>query len=93
MTVRNDYTPQQPPDNSTTNNPGHAWFILTAQLYDNKGIQIDAPFFPPGTHPNYDEVGLDSGEIKSVDIYMATANHDIDHYAIIFGWLGSKPVT
>ncbi|MGA3059605.1 MAG: hypothetical protein ABSD92_04460 [Candidatus Bathyarchaeia archaeon] len=30
VTVRNDYTPQQPPPNSLTqNNTGYAWFILS----------------------------------------------------------------
>lgn len=49
VTVRNDYTSQQPPPNNfTESSSGEAWFILIAKLYDKNGTQINAQeFIPP----------------------------------------------
>lgn len=93
VTVRNDYTSQQPPPNNfTESSSGEAWFILIAKLYDKNGAQINAQeFIPPQEHPNYNQVGLNSGETTSLNIYMDTTNHDVDHYSLVFGYLGSIP--
>jgi hypothetical protein len=93
VTVRNDYTAQQPvPDNAFANNSGLAWFILTAKLYDKNGIMIDSQsLLPPDSFPNYNQVSLVSGETLSLNIYMATARRDVDHYDLGFGYLGAIP--
>ncbi len=94
VTVRNDYTPQQPPPNNPTQeNNGYAWFILIAKEYDKNSTQINAQeFIPPDSHPNYNQQGLSSGETLSFNIYMTTTQqHDVDHYELEFGWLGAFP--
>jgi len=91
ITVRNDYTPQNPVDNEA-HMTGYAWFILFAQLYDKNGNQIEAwQYMPPNSHPNYNQQGLQSGETTSLTINMATTSHNVDHYSLVFGWLGSFP--
>ena len=92
LTVRNDYTSQNPVGNERDNTEGFAWFILVAKLYDKNGNQINAQAFtPPGKMHNYNQQGLHSGETTSFTVTMATASHDIDHYILVFGWLGSYP--
>ncbi len=91
LSVRNDYTLQNPVDNET-GTQGYTWFILYTKLYDKNGNQISAqPFIPSGQHPNYNQQSLSVGETASLDVLMATTSHDIDHYTLTFGWLGSFP--
>jgi hypothetical protein len=93
VTVRNDYTAQQPvPDNTMVNDSGLAWFILTAKLYDKNGTMIDSQsLLPPSSHPNYDQVSLVSGGTFSLNINMATTRRDVDRYDLDFGYLGALP--
>lgn len=94
LTVRNDYTAQNPVDNQTNapNTQGYAWFILYAKLYDKNGNQIDAQvFLPSGAFLNFNQQGLDSGETISLTINMITTSHDVDHYTLVFEYLGSLP--
>jgi hypothetical protein len=94
VTVRNDYTGQQPaPGTVIANSSGLAWFILTAGLYDKNGVVIDSQYLlPPGFHPpNYYQVSLVSGGTLSLNIYMGTARRDVDHYDLGFAYIGSLP--
>ena len=50
LTVRNDYTPQNPVDNERDSR-GAVNFILYARLYDRNGNQIPAQVFNPGLPP------------------------------------------
>ena len=95
VTVRNDYTPQQPPPNNfnSANSTGKAFFILHANLYDKNGTQINSrEFIPPQLHPDYNQVDVSSGETVSLSVYMATPSHEVDHYIMVFGYLGALPV-
>jgi hypothetical protein len=91
LSVRNDYTLQHPVDNETVMQ-GYTWFILYAKLYDKNGNQISSqPFIPSGQIPSYNQQSLSVNETASLDVSMATTSHDVDHYTLAFGWLGSFP--
>jgi len=94
VTVRNDYTAQQPPPNqlSGINSTGEAWIILAADLYEKNSVQIRSGLYTSsGVPPNYFQVGLNSGQTTSLTIYMETNNRDVEHYTLILGWLGAFP--
>ncbi|HLE75449.1 MAG TPA: hypothetical protein VI864_05330 [Candidatus Bathyarchaeia archaeon] len=96
VTVRNDYNAQQPvPDvlfGEYANNTGFAWLILNAELYDKNGTRIDSQRLrPPIVGFNYNQVGLDSGETLSLDMYMETTRQDVAHYDLYFSYLGATP--
>lgn len=92
VTVRNDYTAQQPVPDHIANNSGLAWFGLTAELYDKNGAIIDSQSLrPPDSFPNYWQVSLASGETLSLNLYMATTRRDVDHYDLDVGYLGALP--
>ncbi len=91
VTIRNDYTPQNPPDDLTANSTGYVNLLLAAYLYDANGNQISAQRFTFGYPPSYGEIGLESGETTELDVYMATSARNVDHYALVFSWLGSIP--
>ena len=88
VTIRNDYTPQQPPPNTIPPNDNVTWFILYAHLYNKEGAQINStvytPIGPPGL---YWQVSLNDGQNTSLTIYMATNSRDVDHYTLWFGYL------
>jgi hypothetical protein len=91
LSIRNDYTSQQPPDNETANSTGTAWLLVAAKLYDKDGGQISAQRFTFGYPPSYGEISLGSGETAELDVVMATSSRNVDHYVLVFGWLGSFP--
>jgi hypothetical protein len=92
VTVRNDYTAQQPVPDHIANNSGLAWFGLTAKLYDKNGAIIDSQSLrPPDSFPTYWQVSLASGETLSLNIYMATTRRDVDHYDLDVGYLSDIP--
>jgi hypothetical protein len=96
LTVRNDYTAQQPPPNPLGWNitDARAYFILLANLYDKNGVQINSHEYSSQAEPdNYFQVSLSSNKITSLTIYMVTSNRDVDHYTLVFGWLGATPAT
>ena len=91
-TIRNDYTPQQPVDNSYNNSQGTAWFIMYAKLYDKNGNQIQSQsYIPPNGHPNSNQQNIASNETKTLSILMVTSNRNIDHYTLAFGHIGTFP--
>ena len=91
-TIRNDYTPQQPVDNSYNNSQGTAWFIMYAKLYDKNGNQIQSQsYIPPNGHPNSNQQNISSNETKTLSILMVTSNRNIDHYTLAFGHIGTFP--
>ncbi len=95
VTVRSDYTPQNPPDNSSHVNTGSAFFILNAKAYDNNNTEIETQrYIPPHGIPSYNQQGLGSGETLTYNIYLTVTQqrNDIDHYDLYFDYLGSYPV-
>ena len=91
VTVRNDYNPENPLPLSTDN---HAFIFLTATLY-SQNVTIKAKDVSP-TNPQVGPfltafVGLNSGETASVEIWMATANRNVDHYEINLDVFGIAP--
>jgi hypothetical protein len=91
VTVRNDYNPENPLPLSTDN---HAFIFLTATLY-SKNVTIKAKDVSP-TNPEVGPfltafVGLNSGDTASVEVWMATANRNIDHYEINLDVFGIPP--
>ncbi len=93
VTVRSDYTLQQPPPNTYPPEVNVTYFILYAKLYDIKGAQINSTLYTPSGPPSlYWQVFLNDGQTTSLTIYMATNNRDVDHYTLTFGYLGGIPV-
>ena len=91
VTVRNDYNPENPLPLSTNN---QAFIFLTATLY-SQNVTIKAKDVSP-TNPQVGPfltafVGLNSGETASVEVWMATANRNIDHYEINLDVFGIPP--
>jgi len=91
VTVRNDYSPENPLPLSTDN---HAFIFLTATLY-SQNVTIKAKDVSP-TNPQVGPfltafVGLNSGETASVEIWMATANRNVNHYEINLDVFGIAP--
>ncbi len=94
VTVRSDYTVENPPDNLSSVNTGAAFFILTANLYDKSNNTIEAQrYIPPHSIPSYNQQNLGSGDTLTYDIYLTVTQqrHDIDHYDLVFDYLGSIP--
>ena len=96
VTVRNDYSPENPlPDHNIFNfsNPSASAF-LTAQIFNNQG-QISAtdvtPPYPPIPYPGAFVFNLESGNSTTVTIYLATNHQDIDRFEIILEYVGSVP--
>ncbi len=92
VTIRNDYTAQQPVDNFYNGSQGLVWFILSPQLFDKNGNQIQSQWYiPPNGHPNWNQQDILSNETKTLTINMMTSNRNVDHYTLGFGWIGSAP--
>lgn len=93
--VRNDYTPQQPPpmDNFPGNSSGTAYFGLTAKLYD-KNTEIAAnDVTSPGSAPlGVPQIGLGSGSTYNVEIDMATSNINVNNYTIQLVNIAGYPI-
>jgi hypothetical protein len=92
VTIRNDYTSQQPVDNIYNDSHGTAWFIMYAKLYDKNGNQIQSQaYIPPNGHPNSNQQNIASNETETLSISMVTSNRNIDHYSLAFGYIGTIP--
>jgi len=95
VTLRNDYSLEHPvPDSRFSNNTKYAVFIVTANLYDKSGNQIQAPDV---TDPHWMPVpmpqhGLDYGATSTFDIVLLTSRRDIDHYEIEIITVASMPI-
>jgi len=92
VTVRNDYSLQQPPPNLNPPfyNGSTAFFVLSAHLYDKNGARINSNLY--GSTITYWEVELNDGQTTSLVVYMATSSRDVDHYTLNFIALGGSPV-
>jgi hypothetical protein len=91
VTLRNDYNPENPLPLSSDS---HAFIFLTATLY-SKNVTINAKDVSP-TNPEVGPflaafLGLNSGTTASVEIWMATANRNIDRYEINLSVFGIAP--
>jgi hypothetical protein len=89
ITVRNDYTLEQPPPGGLT--PYGSSIILTTYLYSQQGAVYAADVTYPITFHGGHEFNLNIGETKSFDMYLATTNRNIDHYEILIRYLYSMP--
>jgi hypothetical protein len=92
VTLRNDYKPQNPLPLSADNN--YAYIFLTATLY-SQNVTINAKDVSP-TDPQVGgfltaSLGLNSGETASVEVWMSTANRNIDNYKINLDVFGIPP--
>jgi hypothetical protein len=90
-TLRNDYNPQNPLPLSNDNN--YAYIFLKATLY-SQNRTINANDVSP-TNPHIGglaaNLGLTSGETGSVEVWMSTANRNIDNYTINLDVFGTPP--
>ena len=89
-TIRDDFTSQNPVDTFYNNSQGSAWFIMSAELYDKNDHQITYQFYDPGNlPPNWNEQGIAANETETVTITMLTSDRNVDHYTLVFAWLGT----
>jgi hypothetical protein len=98
MTLRNDYTsdtPAPPLHNQDQTSPadGTAYLYLTTQLYDKDGqsnaTNVSMSDFSLTTASGTGLV-LSSGQTASVNIYMATAQTNINKYEVSLYFLGDS---
>jgi hypothetical protein len=104
-TIRNDYTLENLPPNqmgteyfangTAANIPSvGAYVFLTASIYDKQGRIVQATdVTPPYGYPSGGAfVYLQSGENATLTIYLATSQHDINHFDIIIRYIGVIPL-
>jgi len=95
VTVRNDYTAQQPPpmDHWLGNSTGEVFFGLTATLYDKNGqVQVKAKNIDQLVPQGVPELGLNSGETASFEINMATSSRSINGYSVDLVEIAGYPI-
>ncbi len=95
VTIRNDYTPQNPLPYYQGSVKEVAFIFLTAKLYDSNGTIIETTnVTPPYPSPSQFGAPLTSvpyGEEFSFKMYLAPANQNVDHFSIEMLYLGSIP--
>jgi len=96
VTIRNDYSEENPPPYQKLFNITNADVsaFLTAQIFNTQG-QVNAtdvtPPYPPVPYPGALVYNLASGNSATVTIYLATHNRDINRFEIILEYVGSIP--
>ena len=101
VTVRNDYTVQNPPpgadiEANVTGTPISAQLSvgLTAQIFGPQG-QITAmditPPYPPIGYSGANIYGLASGENDTATIYLATNSTNVSHFALVVEYISAMP--
>ena len=96
VTIRNDYSAQYPPPNpqldSTT--PGFAWVFLTAKIFNGNNEINATDLTQVGLPPDsLSFASLNSGETKTVSIYLATTSKsEITSFQIVPAWIGGFPL-
>ena len=96
VTIRNDYSEENPPPYQKLFNITNADVsaFLTAQIFNTQG-QVNAtdvtPPYPPVPYPGALVYNLASGNSATVTIYLATNNRDINRLEIILEYVGSIP--
>ena len=91
VTLRNDYNPENPLPLSTNN---YAFIFVTATLYSQNRTINGKDVSPTNPEIGADTtatLGLTSGATASVEIWIATANRNIDHYKINLSVFGTPP--
>jgi hypothetical protein len=95
VTVRNDYSSENPPPFQNIYNVTNpdAYIFLTAQIFNSQG-QVNAtdvtPPYPPVPYPGaYTSLAI--GENATVTIYLATSHRDITSFKIILEYVGVLP--
>lgn len=94
VTLRNDYSTQNPPPNQFTGNPTMAQVVLTAEIFDGT-TQINSTDLSrvavPGTGGSY--IFLNGDETGTVTIYLATTSQDeVTGFQIIPLYIGGIPL-
>jgi hypothetical protein len=94
VTLRNDYTEDNPPPGGFGYNNASI-IIMKTQLYGKNGT-IDAsdvtPPYPGGLHTSAQSYSIKRGETISFDIYMLTDNREIDSYELSIYYIYSWPM-
>ena len=94
-TLRNDYTAQAPPpmDNSGINSTGMAYFGLTAILYEGHKTISSEDVTSTGSSPlGVPQNSLGSGQTATMQIDMATSDHNVDTYSINLIAIAGYPI-
>jgi hypothetical protein len=95
LTVRNDYTDQNPLPGSDLwgRNNTDASIFLTAKICNAQGaiaaVDVTPPY--PGIPYSGAYIGLSGGETTTKTIYLATNHTDIDHFEIVVEYIGAIP--
>ena len=92
VTLRNDYSPQNPAPYAELTNSSVVYVGLTAHLYNGetqvkaKDITNAFPIASFGT--NEATASLAYGESEAVSIFLATSNKDITSFKLVAGYIG-----
>jgi hypothetical protein len=94
VTARNDYSELSPPPsprgNDNYNFSRYGYYVyFEVRLFDKDGVVnfeklviSQVPGSLPGSNVAVDFIRIDSGETKSFDIYLKTANREIDQFEL-----------
>lgn len=95
-TLRNDYSPQQPPPNGFNGNheSGTVYFIIMAKLYaQNQQIsaaEITEPYVMPV--PGSPQHSLGADETGWFELYLTTSSKNVESYKIDLVAIGGIPI-
>lgn len=89
VTIRNDYSIQDPPLNPETYDPTEAYVFLTAQVFNGEN-QINATdLLRVGLPPDAGAfASLSSGENATLTLYLGTNNTDITSFQLVPIYIG-----
>lgn len=92
VTIRSDYSTQNPPPNPSPGNSTSVYVFLTAQIFNGEN-QINATdITPPVGFANGGAYApLRSGESATLTIYLATNNTNITRFQIVTRYIGGIP--
>ena len=93
VTVRNDYSAQYPPPNQYPGSPTLAYVFLTAKIFSGSNEINATDLTQVGLPPDsLSFASLNSGEIATISIYLATTSKsEITSFQIVPAWISGIP--
>jgi len=100
VTVRNDYSEQQPPpSNQAYNFSEYGYYLYFDALLYNKNGSVDVKDVVVDQQPGWvgdaypiNFIRVDSGETRTFDVYLATGKRDIERFELLIYEIGPQVV-
>lgn len=85
VTIRNDYSAQNPPQAPQPHNPGQTWVFLSAEIFNGQNQINSTDLLRVGNPPDsVAYASLDSGENATLSIYLGTTSRmEITSFQIV----------